>query len=156
MLLDTMAKYHFRDKEIGRFLKELSNAGLTDRTIVAVTSDHGESLGENDHYFAHGHNVTHELVDVPLMLHGKNINAQMCQHRVSLIDLPSTLLNLSGIEKPNSFRGTDLFETQEQQEFYFPNNLINVGRHSRGTMKRSTNGQANSNDLQAGTMVKRS
>ena len=105
----------FADKEIGRFLNELASAQLMDRTIVAITSDHGESLGENEHYFAHGHNVTPELLDVPLILYGENINPQMLQHRVSLIDLPSTLLKLTGIEKPKSFRGKDLFESSKER-----------------------------------------
>jgi arylsulfatase A-like enzyme len=117
-----VAKYDgeifFADKEIGRFFKELVNAELMERTIVAVTADHGESLGENGHYFAHGHNVTPELLDVPLILHGENINPQMLQHRVSLIDLPSTLLKLTGIEKPKSFRGKDLFVPEQERVLF--------------------------------------
>jgi hypothetical protein len=86
-----------------------------DQTTIAVTADHGESFGENDHYFAHGHNVTHELIDIPMILRGKNINPQMIHHRVSSIDLPVTLLNLNDIQPPKAFRGKNMFEANDQR-----------------------------------------
>ncbi|HSE40309.1 MAG TPA: sulfatase [Acidobacteriota bacterium] len=105
----------FVDKEIGRFINELEIAKLMDRTTIAITSDHGESFGENDHYFAHGHNVTPELIDIPMIVRGKNINPQMIHHRVSLMDLPVTLLKLNDIHPPKAFRGKDLFESNEER-----------------------------------------
>ncbi len=55
------------DRELGSLLGELKAAGLRDRTIVIVTSDHGESLFERG-FWGHGYMSRAEEQHVPLLV----------------------------------------------------------------------------------------
>ena len=55
------------DAEVGKVLQALS-AGLRERTVVVLTSDHGESLGEHDYYFDHGEDLFDPSLRVPLLV----------------------------------------------------------------------------------------
>jgi arylsulfatase len=102
------------DAQIGRLVRRLYELGIGDRTVVVVTADHGEALGnEDDGRFLHGHAVFEELAHVPLVLwlpwlaQGRRVD-----EIVSLIDLAPTLLDLTGVAIPPSFAGTSLFRTR--------------------------------------------
>jgi arylsulfatase A-like enzyme len=62
------AEVHYADAEVGRLLDALRARGLLENTLVVVTSDHGESLGEQDYWFEHGRNVSEATVRVPLVV----------------------------------------------------------------------------------------
>jgi len=47
-------------------LDEIEALGLRDRTLVVLTADHGEGLGEDGYWFAHGHSAGLDQVRVPL------------------------------------------------------------------------------------------
>jgi arylsulfatase A-like enzyme len=55
------------DRALGRFLRELASEP---RTLVVVTADHGESLGEHGLRFKHGPHVYAGDVRVPLVVRG--------------------------------------------------------------------------------------
>jgi arylsulfatase A-like enzyme len=55
------------DDCFGQLMQELSNRGLTNNTLVVVTSDHGESLGQH-HLQTHGRSLYWNLVHVPLII----------------------------------------------------------------------------------------
>src|SRR5689334_16808544 len=62
------------DSELGRLLGRLRAAGLLEQTIVVLTADHGESLGEQRYFFEHGRNVSEACCAVPLVVrvpHGR-------------------------------------------------------------------------------------
>jgi len=56
------------DAEVGRVLEALASSAVSDRTVVILTSDHGESLGEHDYYFDHGENVFDPSLRIPLVV----------------------------------------------------------------------------------------
>lgn len=62
------AEIHHFDAELGRLLDGLRGRGLLDDTLLVVTADHGESLGEHDWWFCHGETLQRELVRVPLLV----------------------------------------------------------------------------------------
>jgi arylsulfatase A-like enzyme len=62
------AEIAYFDRELGRLLDALRADPAWERTLVIFSSDHGESLGEHDHWFCHGENVQREVVRVPLVL----------------------------------------------------------------------------------------
>jgi arylsulfatase A-like enzyme len=99
----------FADQQIGRLLARMRDLGLLERTMVVITADHGESLGENNHYFTHGHNVTPELTDVPLLIYVPGRRPQPFRDPVSLIDVAPTLLELLALPAPRTFAGRSLF-----------------------------------------------
>ncbi|MEE9608687.1 MAG: sulfatase, partial [Myxococcota bacterium] len=45
----------YLDEHLGRLLEGLERSGVAGETLVALTADHGEGLGERDYYFHHGH-----------------------------------------------------------------------------------------------------
>jgi len=56
------------DAELGRLFERLRGAGVLEDTIVIVTADHGESLGEHDYWFEHGRHAYEATCRVPLMI----------------------------------------------------------------------------------------
>ncbi len=96
------AEVRYADAEIGRLLDALRARGDLADTIVIVTADHGESLGEQDYWFEHGRNVSEATVRVPLVVHwpahvpgGPKAGVQ--DGDVSLSDVAPTLLDLLGL-----------------------------------------------------------
>ena len=55
------------DDYIGQLMDELQRRGLADNTLVVITSDHGESLGQH-HLRTHGKALYRELIQVPLVI----------------------------------------------------------------------------------------
>src|SRR6185436_19717559 len=56
------------DQEVGRVLDALAASAAAARTLVVVTSDHGESLGEHDYYFDHGEDLFDPCLRIPLIV----------------------------------------------------------------------------------------
>lgn len=104
----------YADHYLGVLVDLIGELGLTDRTIVVVTSDHGEPLGDRGE-FRHGYSLHEELVRVPLLMllpgitSGERIGAV-----VSLMDLAPTLLDLTRQPIPASFAGTSMLATGSQ------------------------------------------
>jgi arylsulfatase A-like enzyme/tetratricopeptide (TPR) repeat protein len=85
------------DSQLGRVLDALERDGRLDRTLVAVTADHGESLGEHGE-LTHGLFVYDATLRVPLLLRlPGQVRAGLRSERVvSGVDLAPTLLELLG------------------------------------------------------------
>jgi hypothetical protein len=64
--------------------------------LVAVTSDHGESLGESGRWF-HGQSLAPELLAVPLLLVGEGVVAGSVPSPVSNADIMPTFLAAAGV-----------------------------------------------------------
>jgi arylsulfatase A-like enzyme len=87
----------YLDREIGRLLDELRRRGTLDRTLVVITSDHGEEFGEHGRV-GHGHSLFMELLHVPLVIvfpPAVPAGAAVTQP-VTLRDLPATIEDLLG------------------------------------------------------------
>ena len=56
------------DQEVGQIMDALRTSAVKDHTLVVLTSDHGESLGEHDYYFDHGENVFEPSLRIPLIV----------------------------------------------------------------------------------------
>jgi len=81
---------------------------LVDRgsTVVLVTSDHGEGLGEHGEK-THGHLVYGATMDVPLVLAGPGVGTGVVDRPVSLEDVAPTLRALAGL-RPRGGDGRSL------------------------------------------------
>jgi len=97
------------DEQIGRLMAHLDAAGLAENTLVVITADHGESLGEHDEH-THGYLLYDVTLRVPLILRcGKRLGAGAhVDRRVSLVDVAPTVLSLLGINTEVTFDGVDL------------------------------------------------
>jgi len=61
-------KVHAIDACFGRFVDTLKARGLYDRSLIVLTSDHGEMLGE-DGRFGHSTHLFPQVIQVPLVVH---------------------------------------------------------------------------------------
>jgi arylsulfatase A-like enzyme/Flp pilus assembly protein TadD len=88
----------FVDEQLGRILDALARDGRLDRTLVAVTGDHGESLGEHGEG-THGLFVYEATLRVPLLARwpGRIPAGTRIVRLVSGVDLAPTLVELLGL-----------------------------------------------------------
>jgi len=88
------------DDHIGLLMHELDTRGLATKTLVVITSDHGESLGQH-HLETHGRSLYWELIHVPLVLSfpGHIPGALRIEKPVTNAAIPATLLALLGVDQ---------------------------------------------------------
>jgi arylsulfatase A-like enzyme len=107
------AEIRYTDYYLGKLLDALDQHGLRDSTLVVLTADHGESLGEHG-YVGHGRRLYEGILQVPLIMrYPKILRPKVIQERVSLLDVTPTILDLviSADRKrklPGSFTGQSL------------------------------------------------
>jgi arylsulfatase A-like enzyme len=82
------------DRQIGRILKSVRDAGQMGNTIVVFASNNGVQLGS--HGLVGNDNVYEETARVPLILSGKGFRAGVNESLVSLTDVLPTLIELTG------------------------------------------------------------
>ena len=96
------------DDQVGRLVAELERRGRADRTIIVLSSDHGESLGDDPRLPEHHGLVVYQaLIHVPLAIHVPGWPAGVDLTPVSLIDLAPTVAGLAGATMPD-LDGVDL------------------------------------------------
>jgi arylsulfatase A-like enzyme len=122
------------DAYIGHLLDTLRERGVLDETIVVITSDHGENLGEHGH-FAHVFDLHNTLVEVPLIVRVPGAAPRGRSDAAQLLDLFPTLLALCGIDYAGEMHGRDLFaggaSTSDPivvAEYYYPRQVLSVFR----------------------------
>lgn len=95
------------DVALGGLLDEIDDLGLTGRTIVVVTADHGEGLGEHGIYFDH-FGLTEPHLRVPLVVRAPALTPGRRTEPVSGLDVAPTILALAGLPIPPGMRGRSL------------------------------------------------
>ena len=91
----------YLDDQLGRLFDELGRRGLMESSVVVVTADHGEHLGER-RLFGHGTSVYRPELHVPLLMVAPGLvpGGRTIDEPVSLRDVPSTVLGLVGADSP--------------------------------------------------------
>ncbi len=86
------------DRRVGELGAFLRSRGLLDDTVLVITSDHGEAIGDHG-FLDHKMSVFQELLKVPLVVRypGRVRAGQRITEPVMLQDLFPTLLGLAGI-----------------------------------------------------------
>jgi arylsulfatase A-like enzyme len=93
------------DDSIGKIMNALNKSGLDKNTIIIFTSDHGDLMGDHG-LVLKGPAHFHGVLNVPLIwkIPGYDKN-KLSNALVSSIDIPSTILDLLGIEPLKSMQG---------------------------------------------------
>jgi arylsulfatase A-like enzyme len=105
------------DDLFGRLMASLEAAGRLENTIVVLTSDHGEHLGEQ-HMLDHQYSVYQPLLHVPLVVrYPERLSAGRDPMPVVSFDLFPTLLELTGVDPPIGFdsRAVSLLRPQDDR-----------------------------------------
>lgn len=97
----------FTDRALGKLLDFIASKSWAGRTIIIVTSDHGEEFGEHN-MSRHGFEVWNTLVHVPLMIQAPGAKARHIDVPRSDVDLAPTILELYGLPAEPSFEGTSI------------------------------------------------
>jgi choline-sulfatase len=106
----------FVDRELSRLFRTLDAKGETDRTIVLLTADHGESLGEHGEG-THGIFVYDATLRVPWVMAGPGIAAGRVSQTVARsIDVWPTLADYAGLPTRKEFEGRSLRPAAEGRE----------------------------------------
>lgn len=108
------------DRWVGRLLDALERLGLADETLVVVTSDHGEDLGDRDPPMPgnHGHSVYDEQALVPLIVRDPTERFPVARvaAQVRTIDTMPTILDRLGVEQPSEGGGRSLVPLMRGEE----------------------------------------
>ncbi len=96
------------DEEIGRLLGGVAKRLPTRETAIVFAADHGEGMGEDDYWFAHGDFLTDVLVRVPLVIHVPGQAPAVRTDVASLVDVVPTLLRLFSVSAVPGLPGRDL------------------------------------------------
>lgn len=97
------AEVAYVDQQLARLLRGVDTA----RTVVAVTSDHGEALGDHGEG-DHGYFLYDATLHVPLIIAGPGIGPRVVTEQVRLIDVAPTVLDLAGIGDRSAYDGESL------------------------------------------------
>jgi arylsulfatase A-like enzyme len=95
------------DAQLERLFSGLE-ADVAARTLAIVTSDHGEEFGEHGSMEGHQWTLYDEVIRVPLLLRGPGVEPGVVDALASTLDIAPTLLDLLGVEAPDSFEGRSL------------------------------------------------
>jgi len=107
------ASVAFMDAQVGKVLDALEQAGLSDKTIVIFTSDHGYHLGEHD--FWAKVSLHEESAKVPLIISVPGKKPAVCHSLTELLDLYPTISSLCGLNVPDRLQGKDISAMLDNQ-----------------------------------------
>jgi len=130
----------YMDSQLSVLIGDLRKSGVLDNTILAITSDHGESIGDHG-FFDHGMSVYQEQIKVPLLLRVPGVS-----HRdpisvpVSGVDLLPTLLESAGLESPQGLDGNNFLKDVPDSHIVYAESYPNpskLGENRLGRIERA-------------------
>jgi iduronate 2-sulfatase len=98
----------YLDAQLGRLLDALDRHGLADRTIIVFVGDHGYHLGEHDLWAKTSNFELDARVPLMIAAPGSTGVGRRSESLVESLDLFPTLVELSGLPKPEMLEGTSL------------------------------------------------
>ena len=130
-----LASVNFVDEMLGTVLSALEESGQAGNTVVVLWGDHGWHLGEKHHWrkFA----LWEEATRVPLLISAPpgtpglpegTSDGAVSPRPVNLLDLYPTLVDLAGIEAPDSLDGRSLVPLLRDPERRWQPSVSTYGR----------------------------
>jgi arylsulfatase A-like enzyme len=98
------AEVAYVDDQLSRIVRMLRRLQMWDRTLVVVTSDHGEEFMDHGGWY-HAEELYDESVRVPLVVRMPGAAAVRIAEPVGLVDLGPTILELVGLAAPQGIEG---------------------------------------------------
>jgi arylsulfatase A-like enzyme/Flp pilus assembly protein TadD len=95
------------DETLGRLFAALRDEGLLDKTVIVLTADHGESLGDHGE-LTHGFLTYNPVLWVPLILSAPGLAPGRSDETVAHIDVFPTVCDLLSVPKPAGLEGRSL------------------------------------------------
>jgi hypothetical protein len=109
------------DGVIRHIVESLRRRGVLDGTLLVITGDHGESLGEQGKW-SHAKSIEEHALRVPLLLmsFGRPLSASLHERRIAFqVDIAPTLLAELGTPAPATWQGVPLQNPPSQRLSFF-------------------------------------
>jgi arylsulfatase A-like enzyme/tetratricopeptide (TPR) repeat protein len=97
----------YTDREFGKLMDSLDRLQLKENTIVVMTGDHGEGLGEHREQ-THSLFIYNATQHVPLMIRVPKVKAERIQGIVNHVDISPTLLEWLEVKPVHQIQGKSL------------------------------------------------
>lgn len=111
----------YSDHALGELLEKLKGLELIEKTLIVLTSDHGEGLGEHGEK-THGIFIYDSTLRVPLILSNPKIlpKSKVVADQVALIDVMPTVLDLMGWNPIPKMEGKSLRSLLSGEKTFSP------------------------------------
>ncbi len=126
----------YTDHHLQRFFQEMKRLGIYEKSLIVVTSDHGEEFLDHGDW-GHSAKLYDELVRIPLLIKLPKSEAAGLQveQQVSLLDVAPTILDVLEIPVPSSFQGKSLLSVlRGKKDDNFQGVWSEVGTENESTM----------------------
>jgi arylsulfatase A-like enzyme/Flp pilus assembly protein TadD len=111
----------YTDHSLGKVFDYLDEAGMFGRTLIALTSDHGEALGDHGEK-THGYFAYNATLHVPLILVSPDIKPGRTAEYACHSDIFPTVCAILGLDTPGEVQGVSLVPAARGKEL--PERLI--------------------------------
>jgi arylsulfatase A-like enzyme len=134
------------DDSIGKLLTRLRERGLYENTLVLITADHGEAIGDHN-FMTHGlGSVYQDQIRIPLLVkYPRQHAASRTAALVSQVDYMPTILEAAGISAPRGLQGQSLRSAREDSGAVFAESdaprALGQNPKLRGTRRAVFSGQ---------------
>jgi arylsulfatase A-like enzyme/Tfp pilus assembly protein PilF len=105
----------YTDSLLGQLLRVLESRKLMEKTLIVVTGDHGEGLGQH-HELNHALFIYDTTLHVPLIIKTPNGVGEEISQTVEHVDVAPTILDLLQIQKPQTLQGRSLIPLMKHQK----------------------------------------
>jgi arylsulfatase A-like enzyme len=130
----------FVDECVSYIIRYLKKSGLSDNTLIIITADHGESLGEHD-YMGHAYVLYDQVLRIPLVVKDPSGNLSPGYHsfQINSIDIMPSLLDLLSIPIPPDVQGKSFLpllstEKKRSDKFSYSETLMPSLRQGKAEM----------------------
>jgi arylsulfatase A-like enzyme len=124
---DFLARYDgaikYTDSEFKKIFDVIVEEGYDKNSIIILSSDHGEELGEYNYFYNHGPLTFHSGTRIPLIMYIPWKKNRRINYPVSLMDVYPTLLEEAGLSLPYEIQGVNLFERPKERFLFIKGHL---------------------------------
>jgi arylsulfatase A-like enzyme len=109
------ASISYLDRQLKYLFQRLDELKLYDNSLIVISSDHGEKLGERDGRVGHPAEMFEELIRVPLFIVGPSLQRREVDRLVSNLDIGPSIVQFAGLPEVPCFQGRSLFEEDPRE-----------------------------------------
>ncbi|NRA04045.1 MAG: sulfatase-like hydrolase/transferase [Myxococcales bacterium] len=116
-----LAEVAHLDRLLGELFDDLRRRGIYDRSLIAVTSDHGEEFRDHGGWW-HGRTLYDEQLAVPLLIkwpRDGRVRPPVRSEQVRLLDVMPTLLSAAGARLPAGIQGRPLNDAPDRERVVY-------------------------------------
>ncbi|MCJ7680502.1 MAG: sulfatase-like hydrolase/transferase [Candidatus Aminicenantes bacterium] len=104
------------DHSLGKLVDYMESAGLFKQTLIVLTGDHGESLGEHSEE-THGYFAYNSTLHIPLIIAGPETGKKSVGDLVGHVDIVPTICAAVGVAAPSWAEGLSLLPLMRGEKF---------------------------------------